>query len=115
MRAIFLRWVSTFLAVLIAAAWLPVFTQRPTWQQAAIFAAVLALLNAFIKPVVALVTCPITILTLGVFTLVLNALMFWLASHLLQDIQVRSFLSALLGALLVSVVSFAVSRFADKR
>ena len=74
MRALIIRWLSIFIAVLIAAALLPVFTQPLTLGQAAIFAAILALLNIFIKPIIALVTCPINILTLGLFTLIINAL-----------------------------------------
>jgi putative membrane protein len=112
MRALLLRWVGTFIAVLIAAAWLPVFTQPLSWEQAAIFAAILALLNAFIRPLLVLITLPISVITLGLFILVLNALLFWLAAYLFQEIEVMGFLSALLGAVLVSVVSFIVSRFA---
>lgn len=111
LRALVIRWSSTFLAVLIVAAALPVFTRRPTVEQAAIFAAVLALLNTFIKPVVALITCPFYLLTLGLFTFIVNALMFWLAAALLREVEVGGFFSAFIGALVVSVVSFVVSRF----
>lgn len=108
-RSLLIHWAATFLAVLIASAWLPVFRMPLTLEQAAIFAAVLALLNTFIRPIVALATCPFYLLTIGLFTLIVNALMFWLAAALIQGVEIQGFFAAFLGALVVSVVSFLVS------
>ncbi len=110
MQALVWRWITTFIAVLIAARLLPVFESEPSWEQLAIFAAILALLNAFIRPVLALLTCPLQLLTLGLFTLVLNAFMFWLAAVLLGGVAVQGVLGAFIGALVVSIVSFIMSR-----
>ena len=117
MRAIVWRWVTTFAAVLLAARLLPelglpIFETEPTWQQLAIFAAILALLNAFVRPILAMITCPLQLLTLGLFTFVLNAFIFWLPAVILseQGLGVRGPLEALIGALVVSIVSVIMSK-----
>ncbi|MCL4458740.1 MAG: phage holin family protein [Chloroflexi bacterium] len=111
MQGLLLRWLINFVAVLIAAWLLPESIRYANWQGVAIFAAVLALLNAFVKPVIALITCPINLLTLGLFTLVINALLFWLAAYLSRgSLDVSGFGAAFLGALIVSVVSFVMTR-----
>lgn len=76
-------------------------------------ALVFGLVNAFIKPVLKLLSCPMLVLTMGLFTFVLNALMLlltsWLGGHLGIDFHVDGFVPAFLGALLVSIVSFVLS------
>jgi putative membrane protein len=75
-------------------------------NQATIAAAiVLALVNAYLRPLVVVLTLPINILTLGLFTLVINALMLMLASWLIPTFHVEGFWTALGGALVISVVS----------
>jgi len=74
------------------------------------FAVILGVLNAFLRPILLLLTLPLNLLTLGLFTLVVNAIVFWLASLIQGGVQVADFGAAFLGALLVSVVSFAASR-----
>jgi putative membrane protein len=75
------------------------------------FAVILGVLNAFLRPILLLLTLPLNLLTLGLFTLVVNAIVFWLASVLEGGgIQVADFGAAVLGALLVSIVSFVASR-----
>lgn len=71
---------------------------------------IIALINTFIKPFLQLITLPITILTLGLFAFVLNALLFMLAGHIAPGFQVDGFLSALLGSLLLSLFSLGVNR-----
>ncbi len=66
---------------------------------AIIAAAIIALINVLIRPVLLLLTLPITVLTLGLFTLVINALMFWFASTIVKGFYVEGFLAAFLGAL----------------
>jgi putative membrane protein len=76
-----------------------------------VFAVILGVLNAFLRPILLLLTLPLNLLTLGMFTLVVNAIVFWLASVLQGGgVQVADFGAAFLGALLVSVVSFIASR-----
>lgn len=69
-------------------------------------AAVLALINLFIRPVLGLLTLPITVLTLGLFSFVLNAAMFGLAAYFLSGFNVSGFWAALIGALLFGALSW---------
>ncbi len=80
-----------------------------------VVALLFGLVNAFIRPVLAVLTCPLRIATLGLFTLVLNALMLWLtsvvASWLGVEFRVDGFFPAFWGALVISVVSVMLSLF----
>jgi putative membrane protein len=83
-------------------------------QSLLVIAIIFGLVNSIIKPIVAVLTCPLYILTLGLFTLVVNALMLlltgWIADQLGLQVEVTpDFVQALLGALIISVVSFIVS------
>jgi putative membrane protein len=75
-----------------------------------VFAVILGELNAFLRPILLLLTLPLNLLTLGLFTLVVNAIVFWLASLVEGGVQVADFGAAFLGALFVSLVSFVASR-----
>lgn len=72
---------------------------------------VLGLVNAIVRPVLVVLTFPITLVTVGLFLLVLNALCLWLTSWLVTGFEVRGFWPALLGSLLISVVSWLLSAF----
>jgi putative membrane protein len=81
-----------------------------------VVALVLGLVNAFIRPVLYAMSCALIVLTLGVFTLVINALMLWLAGWITSDgvgleFQVNGFWSAFSGAVIVSIVSIVLSVF----
>lgn len=76
---------------------------------ALIAALVLGLINALIRPILVLLTLPVTVLTLGLFILVINGLLFWMVSRLVQGFQVDSFWAAMGGAILYSVISWALS------
>lgn len=76
-------------------------------------ALVIGLLNAFIRPLLIVLTLPISILTLGVFTLVINALLFYLASTIVKGFQVDSFFSALAGSIIMSIISLILSLFIE--
>jgi putative membrane protein len=80
-----------------------------TFGTALVVALVLGLLNALVRPVLVLLTLPITVLSLGLFLLVINGLLFWLAAHLLDGFEVAGFWWAVLAALVYSLVSTAVS------
>jgi putative membrane protein len=81
-------------------------------SQAMIVAAVvLALVNAYLRPLVVILTLPITILTLGTFTFVINALMLELVSWLIPAFHIDTFWTAVGGALVISIVSFLLSWF----
>lgn len=83
-------------------------------------ALVLGLVNAFIRPIVTGLACGLVVLTLGLFTLVINGLMLWLASYISErwldlGFHVDGFWNAVLGAIIISVVSFLVSTFVGAR
>ncbi len=77
---------------------------------ALIAAIVLGIVNAILKPILIILSLPIEILTLGLFTFVINALLFWLVAHFVPGFTVDGFLAAFLGALLLTVVSFLLSQ-----
>jgi putative membrane protein len=72
-------------------------------------AAIFGIVNALIKPLALLLSFPFLVLTLGLFTLVINALMLWLTSVLTDALHVAGFVPALLGGILISLVSFVFS------
>ncbi|HEY8607100.1 MAG TPA: phage holin family protein [Noviherbaspirillum sp.] len=76
---------------------------------ALIAALVLGLVNTLVRPVLFFLTLPATVLTLGLFIFVLNALMFWLVATFVDGFQVAGFWSALIGAILYSLISWALS------
>ena len=99
-----LVWILNAVTLLIVAYVLPGIVVSSFWS-AMLAAAVLGLINMLVKPVLILLTLPITIVTLGLFLLVINALMFWLAGSILKGFQVNGFWWAVGGALFYSVIS----------
>jgi putative membrane protein len=79
------------------------------WGPALIGALVLGLVNAIVRPIMVFLTLPLTILTLGLFLLVINALMLWLVAALVPGIRVRGFVPALLGSLLLTVLNVVIA------
>lgn len=79
------------------------------WGEAFLGALVLGLVNAFVRPVMVLLTLPLTVLTFGLFLLVINAIVLWLVAALVPGIEVRGFGPALLGSLLLTVLNVAVA------
>ncbi|HEV7815605.1 MAG TPA: phage holin family protein [Janthinobacterium sp.] len=76
---------------------------------ALVAALLLGLVNTLIRPVLLLLTLPVTFLSLGLFIFVINGFMFWLVAQLVEGFHVASFWSAIFGALLYSVISWALS------
>ena len=72
-------------------------------------ALVLGLVNTVIRPVLVMLTLPVTLLSLGLFILVINALLFWIVANLVEGFHVAGFGSAFLAAILYSVISWALS------
>lgn len=99
------RWVVNTLAVMLAAYLVPGVYVQNFWS-ALITALVMGLINAIIRPLVVLLTLPVNIVTLGLFTLVINALMFWLAAYLVPGFDVHGFWAAFGGALIFWAVSW---------
>jgi putative membrane protein len=79
------------------------------WGPAFLGALVLGLVNAFVRPLMVLLTLPLTILTFGLFLLVVNALMLWLVAALVPGIRVQGFAPALLGSLLLTLLNLGVA------
>jgi putative membrane protein len=103
-----LVWILNAVALLIVAYLLPG-VQVADWKAAAVGALVLGLVNALVKPILILLTLPITVVTLGLFLLILNALLFWAVASLVPGMGVAGFWSALFGALLYSLIAWALS------
>ena len=82
-----------------------------TWVNWLVLAIIFGLVNGIIRPIVKLLTLPINILTLGLFTLVINACMLWLTSWISRALTVDGFITAFLGAIIVSVVSTVLNWF----
>jgi putative membrane protein len=104
-----LVWVLNAIA-LLAVAYLYPGVQVQDWKAAAIAALVLGLVNTLVKPILVLLTLPVTILTLGLFLLILNALLFWGVSEVVTGFHVNGFWAALIGALLYSVIGWLLSK-----
>jgi putative membrane protein len=75
---------------------------------AMIAAFVIGLLNTVVRPILVILTLPVTVVTLGLFLFVINALMFWAASGLLDGFHVRDFTAALIGSLIYSVLGLVI-------
>jgi len=106
-----IRWLITSVSLFVAAWLVPgIRVESSGWATFAVMAIILGLLNATVRPLLKLLSCPLIILTLGLFVLVVNGLTLWLASAIAVNwfhvgFYVDGFWSAFLGALIVSVVS----------
>jgi putative membrane protein len=105
-----LRLLVSAAAVLAAQAVFPTYIRVAGVAEAILFALVLGLLNALVRPVLLLVTCPLNLLTLGLFVFVVNAAVFWMATWFPVGVQVDGFLGALIGSLAVTVFSALASQ-----
>jgi len=103
-----LVWILNAIA-LLAVAYLYPGVQVQDWKAAAVAALVLSLVNTLVKPVLVLLTLPVTIVTLGLFLLVLNALLFWGVASMVPGFHVSGFWAAVLGAILYSVIGWLLS------
>ena len=97
-------------AALLAVAWLMPSIHVASFGSAILAALLLGLINALLRPLLLLLTLPVTLLTLGLFILVVNGLLFWLAGSLLNGFSVDGFWPAVLGSLLYSLISTLLTR-----
>lgn len=97
------HWIISSIAIGIAAYLLP--GAEVTLVGALVLAVVLGLINMVIRPIILLLTLPLTIVTLGLFSLVVNALLIMLADMIVPDFSVNGFWTALLFSLIVSVIN----------
>ncbi len=113
-----LRWLITAAALFVAARFVPGIsvTDQNGWFAVFAMAAIFGLVNALIRPLITLLSCPLILLTLGLFTLVINAVCFILSSWIAQTFfgigfVVDGFWPAFIGSIIVSIVSFLLSLF----
>jgi putative membrane protein len=115
MRRFLVRWLLTALALYAAVQLVPGISYDGNWTTLAGMALVFGLVNALVRPLLTLLSCPLILLTLGLFTLVINGALLLLAAHLADLFGVRfyvqGFSAAFWGALVISIVSFLVSLF----
>ena len=112
--SILINWLASALVILIAAYLLPgVHVQN--FLTALVIALVLGILNAIVKPLLVILTLPLTIVTLGLFLLVINAVIILLTSALVPGFHVDSFWWALLFSLVISFINWFVQRFEEKK
>jgi len=105
----FIRWVLNIAGIIFTARVIEGF--NATVMGAIIGSIILGLINATIRPLILLLTLPINLLTLGLFTFVINGLMLWLVSLAVKGFAIHNFGTAFIAALLLMVISSAISFF----
>lgn len=101
-------WLLSALA-LLAVAYLVPGIHVSSFVSALIAAAVIGLANILIKPILLILTLPVTIITLGLFIFVINGLLFWLAGYFLQGFDVKTVTAGIIGAIVYSIISWILS------
>ena len=114
MRGMTIRWLILTAAVLVAS-YLIEGIRVDGFFSAFLAAAILGILNAFFRPVLLVLTLPINILTLGLFTFIINALLLKMVSGVISGFEVSGFWSAVFGALVISIVNWFLSAFVNTR
>jgi putative membrane protein len=108
MLTLIARWILNAAALLLVAYLYPGVHVESFWT--AVWAAlVLGLINAVIRPILVILTLPVTLLTLGLFLFVINAFLFWLVAEIVKGFQVDGFLAALIGSVLYSLITLFTS------
>ncbi|MBD2295726.1 phage holin family protein [Anabaena sphaerica FACHB-251] len=112
MKHFLLTWLGTALALLITSQIVPGFIIK-TFVAALFAAIVIGLVNAIIRPILSLLTFPITLITFGLFTFVINALTLWLASAITpgSGFEIQGFVPAFLGSIVLAIVSSIINYF----
>ncbi|MBI2875559.1 MAG: phage holin family protein [Candidatus Tectomicrobia bacterium] len=110
MKGLIVRWLINAAALGITG-WILKGIQIKGLSSLLIAALVLGLLNAFVRPILLFFTFPLNILTLGLFTFVINALLLLLVSRVVEGFEIDSFWSAFVGAILLSIISLFLSLF----
>jgi len=114
MKGILIRWLILTAAIIVAS-YLLDGIQVKGFFNAFFAAAILGVLNAFFRPILIILTLPINILTLGLFTFIINALLLKMASGVISGFDVRGFWTAVFGSVIISVVSWALNSFVSPK
>jgi putative membrane protein len=113
MTRFILRWAINAVAIFLAIRFVPGISLQSGLMSVIWLALILGLMNAFLRPLLTLLTCPLIIVTLGLFTLLINTFLFWLTGQVGQiigiHITINGFWPAFLGGLVVSVVSVVMT------
>ena len=113
MTRFILRWAINAAAIFLAIRFVPGISLESGWLSVIWLALILGLVNAFLRPLLKLLTCPLILVTLGLFTLLINTFLFWLTGQIGQmvgiHITINGFWPAFLGGLVVSVVSVVMT------
>ena len=109
MQGWLIRWLLNIAAIILTAYLIPGFTL--TFWGAVVGSIFLGIINAIIRPILILLTLPLNIVTLGLFTLVINGFMLWLTAITVKGFDITGFGAAVLSALVLSIISFIVSFF----
>jgi putative membrane protein len=102
------RWIITTVGVLVATHVVPGIDYR-TWPGLLVATLVLGLLSAFVKPVLVVLSLPLVVVTLGLFMLVINAVLLYVVGQLFKDFQVDSFGAAFWGGVIISIVTLGLN------
>jgi len=114
MKGLLIRWVILTLAILAAGYLIEGIEVKGFWS-AFLAAAILGVLNAFFRPVLIILTLPVNILTLGLFTFVINAVLMMMVAGVVGGFEVHGFWAALLGSLVISVASWLLNSFINEQ
>ncbi|MFA5975367.1 MAG: phage holin family protein [Elusimicrobiota bacterium] len=114
MKVFLLRWLSSTVAFIVTVKLLPGIWVT-NWHAYWLGALVLGLLNAFVRPVLLFLTLPLNILTLGLFTILLNAAIFFSLGYIIPPIMIKNYTWAILGSLLFSAFSTLLSWLFQER
>ncbi len=106
--SLIIRWFINALALMLVA-YLYSGVQVTGIVQALIAALVLGLVNAIIRPILVILTLPVTVLTLGLFIFIINAFLFWFVAEVVKGFNVSGFMAALIGSLMYSVITIITS------
>ncbi len=106
-----IRLLINMVAILIIAYLLPKVIGVDSWLAALVAAFLLGVVNTFIRPLLVLLTLPLTLVTFGIFLLVINGLLLWLVSAMVRGFHVYGFWGAVIGSILISIVSWVLSSF----
>jgi putative membrane protein len=109
-----LRWLLNTLALFVVVKIVPGF-HYATIVSLAIAALILGLLNAIVRPILFFLTLPLTIVTLGLFLIILNAIMLELTAWLAPGFRIDDFVAAILGAIVLAIVSWITNRIGQKQ
>ena len=114
MRGFLLRWFINSVTLLVVAH-IVRGIEVTNFQATVVAALVLGIINAFLRPIIILVTLPINILTWGLFTFIINGFMFYLVSKIVKGFSIADFWTAFFGALLYSVISLSLNVLINKQ